>query len=152
MIVYASRTGNTEQLAWLIQKELGRNGLAADYTRIEDFDLNQLSFYQACIVVTYTWGTGDVPKEMVSLYEAFERKEVSEMVTAIAGTGDQCYAHFCGAVDRFRDMLYVHSNLAVTLKVELSPQRSDGEKCGMFVKKVVERLYSDPLLTTILSR
>jgi flavodoxin I len=50
------------------------------------------------------------------------------------------HPHFCGAVDEFRDMLYVQTNLAVILKVELSPQLSDMEKCHRFVQLLLERV------------
>ncbi|MDZ5712831.1 flavodoxin domain-containing protein [Jeotgalibacillus haloalkalitolerans] len=140
LVVYASRTGNTEQLAMLIKSELEQVVSDLDFVRIEDFHEDLLSAYQACVIVTYTWGNGDVPEEMNSLYKAIEQQPLSSLVTGIAGTGDQCYPYFCGAVDQFRDMLYVHTKLSVTLKVELSPQQSDAVKCRKFAEKMIEKV------------
>ncbi|WP_404408138.1 flavodoxin domain-containing protein [Jeotgalibacillus malaysiensis] len=137
--MYASRTGNTEQLACLIKKEIEKVVPETDFMRVEDFHTDRLPDYPICVIVTYSWGNGNLPREMNSLYEAIEQQPTSSLITGVAGTGDQCYPYFCGAVDRFRDMLYVHTALAVTLKVELAPQQSDAEKCRIFSEKLVGR-------------
>lgn len=146
LVVYASRTGNTEQLAHLIQKEIEQIASRTDMVSVEDFDPDRLTDYRICVIVTYSWGNGDLPREMIRLYEAIEQQTLSSLVTGIAGTGDQCYPHFCGAVDRFRDMLYVHTALAVTLKVELAPQQSDAAKCTLFAGKIAERIKREMVL------
>lgn len=140
-MVYASRTGNTKQLAYLLKGELEKVTSKTNVVRVEDFHTDRLCDYQLCVIVTYTWGNGEMPREMLGLFEAIEHQPPSSLVTGIAGTGDQCYPYFCGAVDRFRDMLYVHTKLAVTLKVELAPQRSDAEKCKKFADKLIEKAY-----------
>nr|WP_239581374.1 flavodoxin domain-containing protein [Jeotgalibacillus terrae] len=146
MIVYASRTGNTEQLASLLYENCSEAGMEAELIRVEEFDLKWLASYAACIVVTYTWGSGDLPREILPLFEAFEQTELCGLVTGVAGSGDQCYPDYCGAVDRFRDMLYAHTRLAVTLKVELAPQRSDKEKCRKFAEKMIEKAKGAAIL------
>jgi flavodoxin I len=43
-------------------------------------------------------------------------------------------------------MLYVHTNLAATLKVELRPQEQDLQRCEKFVESLLfrARMYSYP--------
>lgn len=149
LVVYASRTGNTEQLAHLIKKEIEGAVPETDFVRVEDFHTDLLSAYQICVIVTYSWGNGELPWEMIRLYEAIEQQPLSSLVTGIAGTGDQCYPYFCGAVDRFRDMLYVHTALAVTLKVELAPQQSDARKCSLFAEKIAEKINRQRVLNKV---
>ncbi|KIL51721.1 hypothetical protein KP77_12330 [Jeotgalibacillus alimentarius] len=139
LIVYASRTGNTERLANILYEKSLEAGNETDYVEVGDVHVQKLSSYEACIVVTYTWGSGDLPREMIPLFKAFERADLWRLVTGVAGTGDQCYPHYCGAVDRFRDMLHAKTDLAVTLKVELAPQQSDVEKCSLFIDKLIAR-------------
>ena len=104
------------------------------------FDLHRLAEYDAVVIGTYTWGDGEIPPEMHLLYEAFESRNVKHIITGVVGTGDRFYPHFCGAVDEFRDMLFVRTELAVTLKVELSPQQSDKERCAKFVELILKRI------------
>lgn len=89
---------------------------------------------------TYTWGEGQIPREMVSLYKAIESGNLENVITGVFGTGDSFYPKYCGAVDEFRDMLFVHTELVVTLKVELFPQKEDIERCKLFVDRLMKRL------------
>nr|WP_188497312.1 flavodoxin domain-containing protein [Pullulanibacillus pueri] len=141
-IVYTSVTGNTEALMRIIKQAFQEKdqALSLFIYSVDTFDLSTLSRWDAVVVGTYSWGNGKIPREMRSLFTAFEEQEVSPLVTGVFGTGDSFYPHFCGAVDRFRDMLYVHTDLAVTLKVELLPQLQDLERCALFVERLLTRL------------
>ncbi len=138
-IIYTTKTGNTEELARELHKSLSRL-VHTDMYVVDRFPLNQLHDYEIVVIGTYTWGMGDIPLEMMSLYQWIEREGVNHLITGVFGTGDRFYPHFCGAVDEFRDMLYVHTNLAATLKVELSPQSSDREKCEKFASILMSRV------------
>lgn len=136
-IVYTSVTGNTKELAEEIYRIHLRKSLDIDIYRIEEFQLSYLIQYDAVVIGTYTWGNGEIPKEMWPLYQAFESLNKKSVTTAVFGTGDSFYPKYCGAVNMFRDMLYVHTNLAATLKVELMPQEQDVYRCHKFVKSIV---------------
>jgi flavodoxin I len=137
-IVYASVSGNTKELAEELYQILLTKSVELSFYRIEEFSVSDLYHYDAIAIGTYTWGNGDIPKEMRQLYQAFESIS-RDMTTAVFGTGDSCYPMFCGAVDQFRDMLYVHTNLAATLKVELRPQERDFQRCEKFVEALLLR-------------
>ncbi len=138
-IIYTSKTGNTEELALELRTHFSRR-IHTDLFTIDRFPLSQLHEYEVIIIGTYTWGDGEIPLEMMALYQWIEREETDSLTTAVFGTGDSFYPNFCGAVDEFRDMLYVHTNLAATFKVELAPQAGDREKCKRFVEIVMNRL------------
>ena len=140
-IVYASVTGNTQAAAELLRESFTAKGLKAELWPINGFPLSELSRYDAVLIGTYTWGSGEIPKEMHGLYRAFEGLGRHELVTAAFGTGDSSFAEFCGAVDRFRDMLFVHTDLSATLKVELMPQLKDRERCEKVITSILKKLH-----------
>ena len=139
-IIYSSRTGNTEELIQYLNELFLSHFVKVELYQVGQFSLSRLAEYDVVVIGTYTWGDGEIPPEMVLLYEAFENQNVKHILTGVVGTGDRFYPHFCGAVDEFRDMLYVQTDLAVTLKVELSLQQSDMERCTKFVKLILERM------------
>jgi flavodoxin I len=139
-LVYSSITGNTEELIYILKELLRIYNMEVTAIRVTDFPLKKLARYDAIVIGTYTWGDGDIPAEMQTLYNAFEVQEVKNVVTGVVGTGDQFYPNFCGAVDKFRDMLFVQTQLAVTLKIELTPQLQDLKRCRKFVDSIIKRL------------
>lgn len=138
-IVYASVSGNTKELAEELYQLFLSQSVEISFYSIDEFCVSDLCHYDAVAIGTYTWGNGDIPKEMRELYKAFESLDRKDMTTAVFGTGDSCYPMFCGAVDVFRDMLFVHTNLAATLKVELRPQIQDIQRCEKFVESLLLR-------------
>ncbi|MFL6516525.1 MAG: flavodoxin domain-containing protein, partial [Bacillus sp. (in: firmicutes)] len=118
-IVYSSKTGNTEELAGRICQLFLMKDIRVSLFRIEQFSVQDVSKFAAVVIGTYTWGNGEIPQEMMELYRAFETEDVKQVVTGVMGTGDSGYPKFCGAVDEFKNMLYAHTNLIVTLKIEV---------------------------------
>jgi flavodoxin I len=139
-IVYSSKTGNTEELVNSVYVRMLPHFAKIDLYRVGQFPLHQLVEYDGLVIGTYTWGDGEIPQEMLPLYKAFERQNVKHMITGVVGTGDHFYPKFCGAVDAFRDMLNAQTELAVTIKVELTPQSSDRERCHKFVDLFAKRV------------
>jgi flavodoxin I len=138
-IFYTSVTGNTKELALELYRIFRSQAVEISLFRIDAFPLSQLCLFDVVVIGTYTWGNGEIPKEMRGLYEEWAFLEKPDMVTAVFGTGDSFYPHYCGAVDQFRDWLSVHTRLAATLKVELAPQRQDAPSCQRFVESVLNR-------------
>ncbi|QCJ44277.1 flavodoxin [Bacillus sp. S3] len=139
-IIYTSKTGNTEELVYALMELFFEKKIVAHLFRIDQFPLQDLPAFDAVIIGTYTWGDGEIPVEMLALYRAFETADVKHIVTGVVGTGDSFYPHFCGAVDAFRDMLYVQSRLAATLKIEVALQSKDYDRCRGFVDKLWKSL------------
>ncbi|WP_053365403.1 flavodoxin domain-containing protein [Bacillus sp. FJAT-27245] len=139
-IVYASVTGNTKVLAEHIKSFFQQYGIFPSLFQSSAFPLETLKGFDAIAIVTYTWGKGEIPSSMIPIYETFELLGTKHIITGIAGTGDSFYPHFCGAVDAFRDMLFVRTTLAATLKIELAPQDTDLPRCRLFVESMLKRL------------
>lgn len=139
-IVYSSKTGNTEELAQRIFQLFLNKNVMVSLFRIEQFRVRDLSQFAAIVIGTYTWGNGEIPQEMMELYRAFETQDVKKVLTGVIGTGDSGYPKFCGAVDEFKNMLYVHTDLIATLKVEVSLQMKDIDRCSRFVTIFLDQL------------
>ncbi|WP_241481571.1 flavodoxin domain-containing protein [Mesobacillus campisalis] len=138
-IVYASITGNTRELAEIIADGFRKHKIEPAFCHAGSFPAWQLGELDLLAVVTYTWGNGEIPSEMKPVYEAIASQAPKQLITGAAGSGDSFYPAYCGAVDKFRDLLFVHTQLAVTLKVELMPQESDRERCQRFTDILVNR-------------
>ena len=135
-IVYHSAGGNTKALAKAISCCLPQ---AALYT-VREFDSSLLSGLDGLIVGTYTWGNGELPARSAELYQILSEADLSRLTTAVFGTGETGYRHFCGAADRFRDMLHAKSRLAVTLKIEQMYQETDLVRIEKFARLFLNRL------------
>ncbi|MEZ0481431.1 flavodoxin domain-containing protein [Planococcus sp. SSTMD024] len=135
-IVYASATGHTENLACMIEDAFMRQGVHPAVFRAKEFDPAELCRYDIVLVGTYTWMNGDIPKQLHGLFEVMEQQE-KNIITGVFGTGDRCFAAYCGAVDLFRDMLHAKTSLAATLKVEQMPSADDSMRCSAFAQSVL---------------
>lgn len=127
-IVYHSAGGNTKAIAEAIASFLPDSQLY----RVSEVDSSALSAFDGLIVGTYTWGNGELPAKMAAFYRELETLDLTQTVTAVFGTGETNYQHFCGAVDIFRDMLFAKSRLAVILKIEQMYQETDYVKINRF--------------------
>lgn len=141
-IIYTSITGNTETLAEQIAQGMRIENISTDLIAVDNLNYATLGDYDIIAIGTYTWDNGDLPMEMEELFNAFETQHVKHITTGIFGTGDSFYPYYCGAVDLFRDMLYVHTDLAVTLKVELMPQQGDLSRAKQFCDRIVRPLVA----------
>lgn len=139
-IVYSSVTGNTGEVASILYQASKLNFNDVSLYHINKFPMINLEEFDAIIIGTYTWGNGEIPMEMLAVYKAFEHVNKKNLVTGVFGTGDSFYPYFCGAVDEFKNMLYVHTTLAATLKIELMPQVGDLKRCNQFVESIANRL------------
>ncbi len=138
-IVYASITGNTRELAEIIAEGFRNQQIEPFFCHAGSFRESRLKELDLLAIVTYTWGNGEIPAEMKPVYEGIASSAPKQLITGAAGSGDSFYPAYCGAVDKFRDMLFAHTQLAVTLKVELMPQESDRERCQKFTDILVNR-------------
>ncbi|NHM30777.1 flavodoxin domain-containing protein [Neobacillus terrae] len=139
-LIYTSVTGNTKRLIEILEKCFQKYSHSLQIFIAQEFPIEEMAAYDAIIIATYTWGNGCIPKEIRQIYRGFERPDIRNLVTGVAGTGDSFYPNFCGAVDAFRDMLVVQTNLAATLKIELAPQSKDYTRCVKFSDSIIKRL------------
>ncbi|WP_138754889.1 flavodoxin [Paenibacillus sinopodophylli] len=99
LVVYASMTGNTEEMAEAIAEGVKEAG--AEVVLKEAFDASpaELNDYDAIIMGAYTWGDGELPDEFIDFYEEMNSLDLSGKIAAAFGSGDTSYPIYCAAVD-----------------------------------------------------
>ncbi len=103
LIVFASLTGNTEEMADIIAERFeDEHGITTEILEVMQADAADFLDYDAVLVGSYTYGTdGILPDEMLDFYEDLGELDLSEKVFGVFGSGDTYYEIFCGAVDAF---------------------------------------------------
>ena len=85
-IVYASMTGNTEEIADIVAKKLEELGHTVDVDECTTVDAADFEDADICIVATYTYGDGELPDEIVDFYEDLADLDLSGKIFGVVGS------------------------------------------------------------------
>ncbi|MUV39011.1 putative flavodoxin-1 [Lentibacillus sp. JNUCC-1] len=144
LMIYASTTGNTELMAEAITDYLE----ACHHTveiRTFDFDpidVEDLIEYDAVLIGTHTWDDGTLPYEVEDFDEELNETDIRGPVYGVFGSADSFYDTYGGAVD----ILWEHIKdlgghvIPQKLKVDLTPDQEDIERCQAFAAEVCRLL------------
>ena len=124
-IVFASMTGNTEEIADIVADKLRDLGLDVDVDECTTVDASDFLEADNAIVATYTYGDGELPDEMMDF-----------------GSGDTFYDEFCKAVDDF-DRVFVSTGAekgSECVKVDLSAEEEDIERLEQFAEELAAKV------------
>ncbi|WP_226811013.1 flavodoxin FldA [Candidatus Steffania adelgidicola] len=107
-IFFGSDTGNTENIAKMIQKQLGTN--IADIFDIANSKKEDLIQYDRLIFGIPTWYYGEAQCDWDDFLPTLKVIDFSRKVVALFGCGDQeDYAeYFCDAMSTLRDIIELH--------------------------------------------
>ena len=97
-VLWASQTGNAEELAARLVDQLGAAGLVAKLINMNDCTVSDLAARDV-LVVTSTFGDGDAPDNGAGFWERLQAPDVPELHGlrfAVLGIGDRSYGQFCG--------------------------------------------------------
>lgn len=132
LLIYATMTGNTEEMADLIETGLVSAGLEVDKKDVEDAKASDMEAYSHIILGAYTWGDGDLPDEFLDFFDDLEEMDLSRKFVAVFGSGDTGYEYFCGAVDTLEEGVKNAGGSIVqeSLKVDIFPE--DENLCKEF--------------------
>ncbi|MDO7904981.1 flavodoxin [Paenibacillus sp. JX-17] len=141
-IVYASLTGNTEEIAELIAEGAGENAGEVKLVSCKDMNSTEILEHDGVLMGLYTWGDGEVPDEFINLYEELDGMNLTGIQAAVFGSGDLAYAQFCGAVDLVERKLRERGASIVqeSLKIEFHPEGEEKERCRQFGRRAAELL------------
>jgi flavodoxin I len=141
IMVYASMTGNTEEMANAIAEGIRESGGDLEIKDIFDNpSASMLEKYDGILLGAYTWGDGDLPDEFLDFYDELDQIDLSGKKAVIFGSGDTLYDQFCGAVDILIDKLKERGAEIVLegLKVDTNPAPEDIEECKQLGSKFVQ--------------
>lgn len=142
IMVYASMTGNTEEMAEAIAEGVQEEGGELVMKSVLDADGNILEQYDGILLGAYTWGDGDLPDEFLDFYDDMESLQLDGKKAAVFGSCDSSYSSYGAAVDTLIEKLTELGAEVVLpgLKVELSPSAEDKEACQQFGKQFARHL------------
>lgn len=143
LIVYASLTGNTEEIAQLIAKKLKEKNVAVEVEGALQVYPEEFEEVDICIVGTYTYGTdGEIPDEIIDFYDDLGDMDLTGKVFGVFGSGQSFYEHFCRAVDYF-EAQFQHTNAikgADSIKFELNASgEEDFKRIDRFTTDLIEK-------------
>ncbi|WP_125981980.1 flavodoxin [Loigolactobacillus iwatensis] len=140
-IVYASMTGNNEEIADIVSEALENLDVDVEVDEISQADAEDFEDVDICIVATYTYGDGELPDEAVDFFEDLEEEDLANKIYGVCGSGDTFYDDFGKSVDDF-DAAFQKSGAtkgAETVKVDLEAEEDDIEHLEAFAKSLVEK-------------
>ncbi|RVU71319.1 MULTISPECIES: flavodoxin [Lactobacillus] len=101
-IVYASMTGNDEDMAEMLEEDLQDYGFEVDSSDVSFTDATDYLDADLCIMITYTYGEGKMTDETADFYAQLKELDLNGKYFAVMGSGDKTYGeHFCENVFDF---------------------------------------------------
>lgn len=102
-IFVATMTGLADMCGEEVESALGAGGLACERRLMDGLDASVLADYDFLVVVTSTYGHGEIPDNGQALFASIETgADLSGKRYAIFALGDRTYADtFCAAGDRW---------------------------------------------------
>lgn len=141
-IVFASMTGNTEEIADIVADKLRDLGLDVDVDECTTVEAEDFLEADVAIVASYTYGDGELPDEIVDFYEDLAGLDLSGKIYGVVGSGDTFYDEFCKAVDDF-DRVFASTGAekgSENVKVDLSVEEEDIEKLEAFAEEIATKV------------
>ena len=142
-IVFASMTGNTEEIADIVADKLKELGLEVDIDECTTVDAEEFLEADIAIIASYTYGDGELPDEIVDFYEDLASLDLTGKIYGVVGSGDTFYDEFCKAVDDFDRAAFAATGAekgAENVKVDLSAEDEDIENLEKFAEALAEKV------------
>ena len=105
LVAWASRTGNTGNLAQRVKEILERSGLVVELTPIKDVDWSRLDGWSALVFGSPTYGSGDLHPDWDQPERRLRDLDLSGWPAAVFGCGNPRYVTPWWAVDILENRL-----------------------------------------------
>lgn len=142
LVVYATITGNNEDVADIVTDALEDLDIDVEKTEITMADPADFNDADICVICPYTYDEGALPEEGLDFYDDLQEEHLDGKVYGVAGSGDTFYGDdFCVAVDKFDEALAKAgaSKGAENVHINLAPDEDDIKKLDAFAKQLVEK-------------
>ncbi|TGD24524.1 flavodoxin [Companilactobacillus suantsaicola] len=140
-IVYASITGNDEDIAYVLTEKFEDLGCDVDMSEVSQTDASDFEDSDICIVASYTYDEGVVPDEALDFYDDMQDLDLSGKVYGVCGSGDTFYEDFCRAVEEFGKVFEQvdATRGAEPVKIELDPDQEDIDNLDEFADQIYKK-------------
>ncbi|MTV81980.1 flavodoxin [Secundilactobacillus folii] len=141
-VVFATITGNNEDIADIITEQFQKLGVDVTESEISQTDADSFENVDICVVCPYTYDEGELPEEGMDFYDDLQDLDLSGKIYGVAGSGDVFYEDdYCVAVDAFSKALRDAGATqgADDVKINLEPEDDDIKTLDAFAKKLVDQ-------------
>ncbi|MGQ5709347.1 flavodoxin [Lactobacillus sp. PSON] len=142
-IVYASMTGNDEDMADILEEDLLDYGFEVDSSDVTFSDASDYLDSDLCIFITYTYGEGKMTDETADFYDQLKTLDLTGKHFAVMGSGDKTYGeHFCENVFDFEKLFKEigASEITAPVTIENAPDDEAIDKIDNAAKEMADKL------------
>ena len=140
-VVYATITGNNEDIADIVTEGLEDLGMDVEETEISQTEAEELTDTDLIVICPYTYDEGNLPEEGMDFFEELGDLDLTGKVFGVAGYGDVFYEEFYNlAVDKFAKKLLATGATqgAENVKINLDPDENDIKTLDQFSQKLFD--------------
>lgn len=139
-VVYATITGNNEEVADIVVAAFEAANIAVKKTEISQTEVDEFEDVDIAVVVPYTYDQGSLPDEGLDFFEDLADATLDHVVYGVAGSGDTYYlSDYCVAVPKFEAQFAKTQAIkgAEGVKVNLRPDKTDTAALTAFVQQLI---------------
>ncbi len=98
-VFFGSQTGNAAELAEKTAKMSKKYGLVPSVIDMDGFDVSTLSSHKRALIITSTWGEGEMPDNAEDMWQNVlaAKPSLSNTGFSVCAIGDSSYDEFCKA-------------------------------------------------------
>lgn len=140
-VVYATITGNNEDVADIIVAAFEAENITVKKTEISQTEVDEFEDVDIAVVVPYTYDQGSLPDEGLDFFEELADATLDNVVYGVAGSGDTYYlSDYCVAVPKFEAQFAKTQGIkgAEGVKINLQPNETDSAELVAFVKALIQ--------------
>lgn len=142
-VIFATITGNNEDVADIITEKFEKLGVDVAKEEISQADATEFNDVDICVVVPYTYDEGALPEEGLNFYEDLQDLDLTGKIYGCAGSGDTFYDDdYCRAVTDFSNALKKAGATqgAKDVFVNLAPEADDVKALDAFTEQLVAKV------------